>query len=339
MPRLRPVLLSGGSGKRLWPLSTPERPKQFAPLLGDESLFSATLRRLEGLDTIPVIVVTGSRHRGLVEEQLAEAGHADATVLAEPRGRNTGPAVLAASLIADPGDVLAVLPSDALVTDIDAFHEAMEVAVGLAEEGFIATFGVVPTRPDSGFGYIETGDVLGAGRRIGAFVEKPDTDRATQLIDSGGLWNSGMFVFTADTVLEEARSLRPEMVSAVGRALEEGKAGDLGPSFGEIDAISFDHAVMEHTDRGAVVPLDAGWSDVGTYRALMEVGPRDEHGNFVYGPVEVANVTNSFLYSSNGPLLVTDLAETVVVSTDHGSLVAPLDDPGSVRMLTEQLGA
>lgn len=339
MPRLRPVLLSGGSGTRLWPLSTPERPKQFAPLLGEESLFSATLRRLEGLDTIPAIVVTGVRHRDLVEDQLAEAGHSHATVLAEPRGRNTGPAVLAASLMADPGDVLAVLPSDALVVDIGAFHKAMELAVGLAEEDFIVTFGVVPTRPDSGFGYIETGAEMGGGRRIVAFVEKPDIDRATELIDSGALWNSGMFVFRAETVLEEAQSFQADMVSAVGRALEEGKAGELGPSFGEIDAISFDHAVMEHTGRGAVVPLDAGWSDVGTYRALMEVGPRDEHGNFVYGRVELSNVTNSFLYSSNGPLLVTDLAEMVVVSTDEGTLIAPLDDPGSVRALTEQLGA
>ena len=337
VPRLRPVLLSGGSGTRLWPLSTPDRPKQFAPLLGDETLFAATLRRMEGLETLSPIVVTGRRHANLVHEQLDEAGHHTATVLAEPRGRNTGPAVLAACLAAGAHEILAVLPSDALVTDVPAFHKAMSEAVSLAEKGRIVTFGVVPTRPDSGFGYIETGAELGGGRVLGAFVEKPDPERARQLIDSGALWNSGMFVFRGDILLDEASSLRPGMLADVERALGGDPETGLADSFGDIEAISFDHAIMEHTERGAVVPLDAGWSDVGTYRALVEAGPSDEHGNVVHGPVELDNVENSYVYSSTGVLMVADLSEMAVVSTAEGTLVTPLDNPEGVRRLTERL--
>lgn len=334
-------MLSGGSGTRLWPLSTPDVPKQFRPLIGDSSLFSLTLARLHGLpDLAPAIVVTGDRHVDLVRAEVDSASIEVGTILVEPVGRNTAPAVLAAAMTAEPDDILVILPSDHLIRDVDGFHEAMTVALAAAGRGGVVTLGIQPTRPETGFGYIEVGERDGSAFRVARFKEKPELEDALDMIGDGRhLWNSGMFVGRAEQILAEAAELCPRILEGV-RAATPGSAPGairLGDGFGAIEAISFDYAIMEKTEHARVVPMDVGWSDVGSYRSLLDVSELDESGNHVSGNVTHAGMTNSYLKADTRPVVVAGLDGVVVVETADGVLVVPLHRAQEVKDLQARI--
>jgi mannose-1-phosphate guanylyltransferase/mannose-6-phosphate isomerase len=329
-----PVILSGGSGTRLWPLSTPEKPKQFLPLVTDKTLFQETLLRLNGIPELAdPIVVCNEAHRFLVAEQLREIGAKAEAIVLEPEGRNTAPAIGVAAMLAS-GSVLAsgsdpnllVLPADHVIADIDALRCAIEKAVSAAESGKLVTFGIVPTRAETGYGYIERGDAESAWFTVERFVEKPDAGTAESYIDSGRfLWNSGMFVFGAAAFLSELERCAPEIFaacrSACGAATRDGVSVQLGSEFLESPADSIDYAVMEVTDRAAVVPLDAGWSDVGSWAALHEVLSNGEFGNVALGNVVADSCSGSLVRSSGRPVVAIGLRDAMVVETDEAVLI------------------
>lgn len=341
MPDIRPVILSGGSGTRLWPLSTTDVPKQFSARIGERTLFAMTLERLVGVDGVgSAIVVTGSAHIDLVRSEVARSSASVGTILIEPRGRNTAPAAVAAALVSAPETVLVILPSDHLITDLEGFHEGVAAAARLAAGGGIVTFGIRPTRPETGYGYIELGEVTGPGFTVRTFREKPDQSEAVELVADGRhLWNSGMFVTRADQFLEEASLHCPAIVTAVSESLpgDPDVEMELGDSFIAAEAVSIDYAIMEKTDRALVVPLDVGWDDVGSYRSLLSVSERDEHGNHVDGDVTISDVRGSYIKSTSRPLVVAGMEDVVVVEAPEGVLVVPLERAQDVRELQEKV--
>lgn len=339
MLKLRPVVLSGGSGTRLWPISTSQLPKQFVPLIDGHSLFALTTARLDGLGgVVDPIIVTGSRHVGLVEDALADwRAH---QVIVEPIGRNTAPAAIAAGLAADPDDILVILPSDHIVTDLAAFHGAVEAAADAASHGAIVTFGVEPTRPETGYGYIEVGEERGGAFVVTRFKEKPTIEEAGRLAGDGRhFWNSGMFVVEAGKLLASAGALCPELLDGVRRAMPDtpGRRLDLGDSFAGLEAISFDYAIMEKTPDAVVIPLHAGWSDIGSFRSLLEVTPRDGHGNHAEGDVLVRDVHGSYVKATSRKVVVVGLEEVAVVETPDAVLVLPLDRSQDVRQIRAEV--
>ncbi len=335
-PTVRPVILSGGAGTRLWPLSTESRPKQFLGLLG-ETLFELTLRRLEGIEGLaPATVVTRREHLEQVTEASRATGVAVDTVIVEPVGRNTAPAVIAAALVADPTDVLIVLPSDHVISDLPRFRSAISDAIGLAGDGYLVTFGATPTRPETGYGYIEAGPSVGSGFEVTRFKEKPGAEEAERLhADGRHHWNSGMFVFTAASLLAEGRTSSADIVSGVEAALPEKREGSivLGQSFAEVASLSIDHAILEKTSRAVVIPIDVGWSDVGSWQSLWEQSDRDAFGNVLSGDVVAREVTNSYLHSSSRTVAVAGVDGLVVVETPDAVLVIPKDRSQLVKDL------
>lgn len=301
-------------------------------------MFGLTVSRLGGLDDLTgVLVVTGQAHLDLVERELAQSQLPKGPILVEPEGRNTAPAVLAAAIVAADDDILVILPSDHLVSDDSGFRTAVATASDLASQGSIVTFGVTPTRPETGYGYIEAGDEEGQARRIDRFKEKPDVDEADRLWRDGRhYWNSGVFVASAGVIVDAAREHCPKVLAAVESALADVAVGpvvQLGDGFREAPSISFDHAIMEHTGRGLVLPLDVGWSDVGSYRSLLEVSERDGQGNHVSGDVIISDVRGSYLKATSRRLVVAGVEDMVVVETADAVLVIPLDRAQDVRDL------
>ena len=338
---IRPVILSGGSGTRLWPLSTHARPKQFADLIpGGPSLFGATISRLAGVaGTAPPIVVSGVDHLGLVRAEAATSGVEPMVVIVEPMGRNTAPAVAAAALLADSEDVLVILPSDHLIGDTGAFQDGVGTAVGHALSGSIVAFGVTPTRAETGYGYIETGDSVGDGWQVARFKEKPAVEEAGEMMSDGRhLWNSGMFVAMAGVLIDEMAATCPAILEGVRGAVPTSIEGlaVLGPSFATVEAISFDHAVMERTGRAVVIPLDVGWDDIGSYQALMGLSAKDGEGNAVSGPVILENVTGSFIHATTRTVAVAGMSDVIVVEAADGVLVVSLSEAQRVKDLAER---
>lgn len=336
MTIIRPVILSGGSGTRLWPLSTPELPKQFAPLLDGRSLFELTLQRLGSIAGAgPPLVVTGAAHVPLVMRSLAPDD--GARVLVEPEGRNTAPAAIAAAMVADDDEVLLIVPSDHLIADTEGFAAAALAAANAAEEGGIVTFGITPDRPETGYGYIETGEASGDGMfRVAQFKEKPEAEEAIALAGDGRhLWNSGMFVVRAGNLLEEAQTLCPDIVTGVMSALDVGseQVVELEGGFADVRSISFDYAIMEKTDRALVLPLDVGWDDIGSYRSLLDALPTDSEGNHADGEVTLRDVSGSLIVATSRHVAVAGLNDVVVVETPDAVLVMPLDRAQEVRDL------
>lgn len=332
------MILSGGAGTRLWPLSTLEEPKQFIDLLGGP-LFTQALHRLDGVPGVaPPIVVTGEDHLGLVESAMALSGVEPAAVLTEPVGRNTGPACVAAAAVADPKTVLVVLPSDHLIQDVESFRQAVSVAVEFAISDKMVTFGVRPTRAETGYGYIQFGDDLNGAMEVVAFTEKPDAPAAAEYVSGGAhLWNSGMFVFRAGAFLEEARKHMPEVAAAVeGSVPHEGRVRRLGDRFLEAPAVSVDVGVMERTDAAVVVPLDVGWSDVGSWHSLWEEEAKDESDNVVIGDVVTEKVFGSYIRSASKKIAVAGLSDVVVVETADAILVVARDQAQLVRDLARK---
>ena len=346
MTNLRPVVLSGGSGTRLWPLSTPERPKQFVPLFNGRSLFELTVSRLESISSaMPPVIVTGKPHVSLVHDALRNSGVEFARILVEPIGRNTAPAALAAALAAEPEDVLVIVPSDHLISNVSAFGDAVGLAAAQAGTGNIVTFGIEPTRPETGYGYIEIGDLLGDGAHtVARFKEKPVAGEAELLATDGHhVWNSGMFVARADHLLAEAGSHCPDVLAGVRRALPEISDETTGieievldEAFGGIESISIDYAIMEKTDKALVIPIDVGWDDVGSYESLLAALSRDAAGNHIAGEVTISDVSGSFIKATSRAVAVAGLSGVVVVETPDAVLVVPLDRSQSVRELSER---
>jgi mannose-1-phosphate guanylyltransferase/mannose-6-phosphate isomerase len=349
-PRIVPVILSGGSGSRLWPMSRKLLPKQFLPLVTERTMLQDTALRLEGMsDCGAPLLVVNSEHRFLAAEQLAQAGVAPRAVLLEPVGRNTAPAIAAAALwLRDeqPDALMLVLPSDHMILDAPAFHAAVGAATLAAEHGLLATFGIRPAGPATGYGYIEAGDAI-AGcpgvRRIKRFVEKPDAAAARGFIEQGGFfWNSGMFLFGAARYLAELRRQRPDMLVAVERALAAHKR-DL--DFVRLDADAFaacpsesvDYAVMEHTTDGAVVESDFGWSDVGSWSSLWDIGAKDEAGNVLAGDVAVADAMNCYVRADARHVSLLGVEGLLIVETDDAILIADRDRAQEVKGVVERL--
>lgn len=327
-------MLSGGSGTRLWPLSVATRPKQFLDIFGARSLFEATLDRAGALPgSVGVTVVTGNSHADLVRAALASSA-GERTMIAEPQPKNTAPAIVAAALLADPDDVLVVLPSDHLIADSGAFATATTTAIALAESGGVVAFGCVPDRPEVGYGWIRPGAGLDGGFEIAEFVEKPNPARAKQMLAGGYLWNSGMFVATAATILAEVEGTT--LARAVTQAVNERQGDVLSEAFGDSPAISFDHMVMERTKRGVVVPLDAGWSDIGSWHAVWEASDKDGAGNVLTGEVATIDVRNSLVRATTRKVAVVGLDDIVVIETEDGVLVIPRDRAQEVREVQER---
>ena len=346
---LQPVLLSGGSGTRLWPLSREAYPKQFLPLAGEDTMLQATWRRVAGIADAAPIVIAGEDHRFLVAEQLRQADAPTPAIVLEPVGRNTAPAIAAAALqaMADGGDpLLLVLPSDHVVRDAAAFRDAVRAAMPAAEAGALVTFGIVPDAPETGFGYIQAdaGDAGGGVRKVLRFVEKPDAATAQGYLDAGGYyWNSGMFLLRASRYLEELQRFRPDIVAAV-RAAFDGAARDgdfirlQREAFAAGPSDSIDYAVMENTAAAMVLPVDIGWNDVGSWSALWEVSAQDGDGNAHHGDVIAIDSRNSYAYARRLVALV-GVDDLVVVETDDAVLVARKDRVQQVKDVVARLKA
>lgn len=331
MSDLQVVLLSGGSGTRLWPLSRQAYPKQFLPLLGERTLLQETWLRAAPLTGRAPIVVANEEHRFLAAEQLRLVGVAHAPILLEPVGRNTAPAIAAAALQAGrAGDdpVLLVLPSDHAIADVAGFRAAVRTALPAAAGGALVTFGIVPSAAETGFGYIAAGaDVEGGLRRIEAFVEKPDAAVAQSYLEAGGYyWNSGMFMFRASCYLHALACFRPDILQAVRQAVAAGRDdGDFirldADAFAACAAESIDYAVMEKTDAALVLPVDIGWSDVGSWSALWRVSAQDAAGNACHGDVVALDSRRNYVHARTLVALV-GVEDLVVVETDDAVLVA-----------------
>lgn len=346
-----PVILSGGVGSRLWPLSRERYPKQFLDLTASGStLVQQTVARLEGVPGLAApLVVCHQEHRFLVAEQLRDNPLGPARILLEPAGRNTAPAVAVAALQAmrsDPEAVLAVFPADHLIDHPEVLRSALGNAVAAARDGWLVTFGIVPTRPETGFGYIETGapvDDDEAVLRVSRFVEKPDRARAERYLQAGGFyWNSGMFVFRASRYLEELERLAPEILNACEAALESASADldfiRLGEAaFEACPAESIDYAVMEHTEAAVTLPLAAGWSDLGSWGALLDSGAADAAGNVLLGDVVSEDSRDSYVRADSRLVAVVGLRDHVVVETSDCVLVAPRDRVQEVKAVVARL--
>ena len=346
---LVPVILSGGAGTRLWPLSRELHPKQLLPLLGSNTMLQDTVRRLAGLEVAAPMVVCNEAHRFLVAEQLRSIDCKPRAIVLEPAGRNTAPAIALAAhatLADEEGDpLLLVLPADHVIPDVAAFHRAIEVAGAAAREGSLVTFGIVATSPETGYGYIRRGARAGGSYRIAEFVEKPDVARAQGFLASGDYyWNSGMFLFRARRYLEELEKFAPDIAAACGNSFA-GAVRDL--DFTRVDPVAFrdcrsesiDYAVMEKTSDAVVVPLDAGWSDVGNWTSLHTACEQDAQGNALFGDVMVEDTHDSYVYSSSRLVATVGLRDHVVVETKDAVLVAPKERAQDVKKLVARLKA
>ena len=343
-PRLQPVLLSGGSGTRLWPLSREMYPKQFLPLVDDDTMLQATWKRIAPLASLPPIVVANETHRFLAAEQLRVLDVSNPAILLEPVGRNTAPAIAAAALqaMATGGDpLLLVLPSDHVIADAPAFRAAVMVASAAAEQGALVTFGIVPTGAETGFGYIQAASGDGV-RKVLRFVEKPDAATAQGYLDAGGYyWNSGMFLFRASRYLQELGRLRPDILAATRTAFAAAtRDGDFirldKDAFDACPSESIDYAVMEQTDAAMVLPVDIGWNDVGSWSALWDVAVRDGDGNACRGDVIAIDSRNSYAHARRLVALV-GVDDLIVVETDDAVLVAHKDRVQQVKEVVAQL--
>lgn len=346
---LTPVILCGGIGSRLWPLSRESFPKQLLTLQDDQSLLVGTLDRLAQLKNLSApILVCNLNHRFLVAQQLLDAGINNATLILEPIGRNTAPAALVAALVAneiDPDSQLLILPADHLITDTDEFCRVVTQGAELVTAGHLVTFGVVPAHPETGYGYIQRGDTLtfSSGFAIHQFVEKPDLPTAESYLANGDyLWNSGMFLFSASQLLSEMEQHAPSMVDscrqAVVSAVRDSQFIALDEQhFSGCEADSIDYALMEKTAHGAVIPLDAGWSDIGSWAALWDVDTHDPEGNACVGDVLLEQVQGSYFHSTGRLLAGVGVSDLVVVETEDAVLVANKTHSQNVKLMVDQL--
>lgn len=345
-PPVVPVLLCGGSGTRLWPLSRSQYPKQFLRLLGEHSLLQATLLRLEGFPGLgrPVLI-TNEAHRFLVAEQIREIG-IEADILLEPAARNTAPALAAAAQWCrrdGQAPLMLVLPSDHVVTDTAAFQQAVALGMPHAAAGRFVTFGIAPERPETGYGYIHRGSAITDGFAIDRFVEKPDLATAQSYLDSGEYyWNSGMFLFRADRYLQTLNRLAPDIVEPARNAVDRARL-DLdfvrldSEAFAACRADSIDYALMEKTDDGIVIPLSAGWNDIGAWDTLCRSASADFNGNTCTGDVIAHDCSNNLIRAESRLVTTIGLTDMVVIETADAVLIAPKNRTQEVKQIVEQL--
>ncbi len=348
---IHPVILSGGSGSRLWPLSRAGYPKQFLSLTGDNSMLQDTAARVTSDRFSAPLMICNEEHRFIVAEQLRSAGVRPNKIILEPVGRNTAPAVAVAALalLQQHEDALMlVLPSDHVILNQKAFHTAIEQAAAAALEGRLVTFGIDPKKPETGYGYIQKGVALNntvGVHQVYRFVEKPDAATAAEYLTSGEyLWNSGIFLFSARQYLNELMEFNPEMVEACDKALELAEQ-DLNfcrlnaKAFAASPSDSIDYAVMEKTESAAVIPVDMSWSDLGAWSALWEIEDKDEAGNAQHGDVVLHNTRNSYVHADHALVAVSGLDDVIVVATDDAVLVVNRNNAQDVKKLVDKLKA
>jgi len=343
---LIPIILSGGSGTRLWPLSRKMYPKQFLSLLHDETMLQKTLSRLDGLEHAAPIVVCNDEHRFIVAEQARQSGVEDLSIILEPFGRNTAPAIAVAALHAlqhaqDP--LLLVLSADHEIADEKAFCDAVRKAQPLAEAGKLVTFGIVPDHAATGYGYIKRGKPQDKGYIVDDFVEKPGHATATEYLDSGDYyWNSGMFMFKAQAYLDELKKFNLDMVTHCEQAARK-LTEDIGflrldaDAFAKCKSDSIDYAVMEKTDLACVVPMDAGWSDIGSWASLWDHSNKDDAGNSTHGDVMTSETENSFVHAESRLVATVGVKDLVIVETQDAVLVADKNKSQEVKQIVERL--
>jgi mannose-1-phosphate guanylyltransferase len=343
--RITPVLLCGGSGTRLWPLSRRNAPKQLLALTGEETMLQLTLARTPAGDMFATpAVVAGAELEGSIRAQLDGVAGVEARLILEPCPRNTAPAAALAALTAAPGDILLVMPCDHFIGDVDAFRAAVADALPWAERDWLVTFGIRPTHAETGYGYIKRGSPLSASAfEVEEFVEKPEAAKAEAFLSQGGYdWNGGIFLFRAETYLEALETHAPEILAAAREAVgaRPGRGDKLAPdaaAFARCPNISIDHAVMEKSGRIAVVPVDMAWSDLGSWEALWDVSARDEDANALAGEV-LAMDSRGCLIRSTGPLVVAiGVEDLVVVATEDAVLVVRRDESQRVKKAVEAL--
>ena len=343
-----PIILSGGAGTRLWPLSWGDHPKQFLSLISDKTMIQETLLRLKGLDITAPIVSCGVDHRFLVAQQLGELG-VKPTILLEPMAKNTAPAIAAACCAAmkqDKDAVVVVLPSDHVIKDVEVFQTSVMTAAGLAEKGHLVTFGIVPTFPATGYGYVKGGEhVAHHVYSLDKFVEKPCLEKAQEYLASGEYsWNSGMFVFKASSFIEELKVHNPEMaklsIEAFEKAVVDADFIRLDKdAFDQIKGDSIDYAVMEKTSKGMIVKLNAGWDDVGSWSALYDISNKDGNMNVVKGDVIALDTTSSYIRGGKRTIATIGLDNIVVVDSDDSLLIAAKGKIQNVKKVAELIKA
>lgn len=342
---IHPVILCGGSGTRLWPVSLKAQPKPFLPLIGETSLFEQAIERVAGDPRFAEpVIVAGAAHQELISQQMHGAAH---RLIIEPSAKNTAPAIALAAAILEPDDIMLVCPSDHYIAQPESFREAAIAAGALAGEDYLTAFGITPDRPETGYGYIRRGEALDGGFAIGEFVEKPDRVRAKAYLESGEYsWNGGIFAFCAGAFLDALRQYRPAMVEAVVKAMDgaqvqDGQAkGSIinpdAPSFAEIEGESVDYAVMENTDRAAMVPADMGWSDIGNWAALQDaLGERsaDQAGNVTKGRVDLSDCSGVMAISDGPRVSAVGLEDVCIVVSGDEVLVTTRDGAQKVGKL------
>ena len=342
-----PIIMAGGSGTRLWPLSRSLYPKQFLSLINENSLLQETLKRLDGLNCLPPVIVSNNEHRFIVAEQLRQFGVDDFQIILEPVGRNTAPAVALAALksLELHGDHhMLVLAADHAIQDIEAFHAAVLAAEQESVDNKLVTFGIVPTKPETGYGYIKKGEqVKNSVFKVNSFVEKPDLETAKNYLEQKCyLWNSGMFMFKASVYLDELKKFRPDILAACKESLSSAST-DLdfirlnSDVFAECPDESIDYAVMEKTQDCVVIPLDADWSDIGSWTSLWEISEKDEHENVSHGDVINYNSRNNYIYSEGSPISTVGVNNLIIVQTKDALLVAQQDNVQDIKKIVEIL--
>jgi len=348
---LYPVILSGGSGTRLWPMSRAALPKQLLPLAGEKSMVQETVLRLAGLpDCGAPMVVCNNDHRFLIAEQMREIDITPLGIFLEPVGRNTAPAAAVAALrllADDPDAVMLLLPADHLIRNVPAFHAAIAEGMKAVAAGYLVTFGIVPDSPETGYGYIQRGDALDSNqaRKVARFVEKPNREKAEAFLASGDyFWNSGMFLFRCAQFIEELKTHRPDMVTACEAALKVGGSDldfcRLGKAeFEACPSDSIDYAVMERTTHAAVVPADIGWNDIGAWSALWDVGAKDSAGNVSRGDVYLNGVANSLVRAESRMVAAIGVENLIIVETADAVLVADRSRAQDVKKVVDHLKA
>jgi mannose-1-phosphate guanylyltransferase / mannose-6-phosphate isomerase len=350
-PSIVPVILSGGIGTRLWPLSRGLRPKQLLPLTSDKSLLQETVLRATGARFEPPLVLCNDEHRFMIAEQCRALGVPAGSIVLEPEGRNTAPAAVIAALLAlerHNDAVVLILPSDHSIGDVDAFYRVVDVAAAAAQLGALVTFGVEPQRPEVGYGYVRRGptfDGVSGCFRIAEFIEKPTVKRASECLASGDFyWNSGMFMLPAEVFLKEVERLKPEMLFLCRRAIENATT-DLdfirlaAEPFSAVEAVSIDYGIMEHTDKGAVVPADIGWSDVGSWSTLWAISDHDDNGNAISGDVITLDARNCYIRSEDTLVATIGTEDLVIVATEDAVLVARKDRDQDVKTIVAKMAA
>ncbi|RYE61644.1 MAG: mannose-1-phosphate guanylyltransferase/mannose-6-phosphate isomerase [Oxalobacteraceae bacterium] len=341
-----PVILSGGSGTRLWPESRPERPKQLLALTANETMLQLTARRTGGRDQFGrPIVVANAAHADLIEQQLGHVGEDAQALILEPVGRNTAPAIALAALVANGNDPLLVMPSDHVIDDVQAFHRAIDAALPMVEQGWLVTFGITPDAPEVGYGWIKVGDEIVHGvNRVDRFVEKPPRDEAESMLASGGYaWNGGIFLFRADAFLDALGTHAPEILNAAKASMTEAPRERIriypdADRFSASPSDSIDYAVMEKADRVAVVPVAMGWSDVGSWDALHKISTCDLEDNACAGDVVLIETSNCLVRAGSGKrIAVLGIEDLIVVAHGDDILVLPRGRSQDVKKIIEAM--